>query len=143
MRRIDRATAAATACALIALAATAVASAGRSTSTHTLRVELKEMSVAVSAKSVAAGKVTFEVKNLGAVDHELVIMRSPASGKLKLSHFKVDEATLVAEVHDVAPGKTGRGTFALKPGKYFLICNIVGHYQLGMAAALNVVSAGG
>jgi uncharacterized cupredoxin-like copper-binding protein len=120
----------------------ATAAAGRSQSGSTLKVQLKEMSVTVSAATVPAGTVTFSVANTGNVDHEFLIMRVPTSGKLLLSHFRVSERTLVGEVHEIKPGKTGHGTFSLKPGKYFLICNIAGHYQLGMIAPLTVLRAG-
>jgi uncharacterized cupredoxin-like copper-binding protein len=143
MRHLEsRATAVATTCALLSLVVAAVATAGRGHEGSLLKVQLREMSVAVSAKSVDPGKVTFAVKNAGNVEHELVVMRSPASGKLQVSHFKVGEKTLVGEVEGIAPGKTGRGTFTLKPGKYFLICNIAGHYQLGMATELMVGKRG-
>jgi uncharacterized cupredoxin-like copper-binding protein len=143
MRRTDRVLAGAAASALVLLAAAAVATASRGDARPTLQVQLREMAIAVNAKSVPAGKVTFSVTNAGRVDHELVIMRAPASGRLRLAHFKAGEETSVGEVHEIAPGKTGRGTFTLKPGTYFLICNIAGHFQLGMVTELKVLRPAG
>jgi uncharacterized cupredoxin-like copper-binding protein len=143
MRGSNRVLAGAAASALVLLAAAAVATASRGDARPTLQVQLREMAIAVNARSVPAGKVTFSVTNAGRVDHELVIMRAPASGRLRLAHFKASEETSVGEVHEIAPGKTGRETFTLRPGTYFLICNIAGHFQLGMVTELKVLRPAG
>jgi uncharacterized cupredoxin-like copper-binding protein len=97
-----------------------------------------EMMVKSSTTHVSAGKVTFVVRNTGTVEHELVIVRWTGE-KLPIAKWKVDESTIkVGEVPELAPGKTGRVTLSLKPGTYLMICNIPGHYQLGMSRKLTV-----
>jgi uncharacterized cupredoxin-like copper-binding protein len=52
--------------------------------------------------------------------------------------FRMSEAGAVDEAEELEPGKSGRLTVELKPGRYLLVCNIVEHYQLGMSTALRV-----
>lgn len=100
-------------------------------------VTLKEMKIIPTRTSISSGRVTFVARNSGTVEHELVVIR--ADGRLPVRNFKAvepEEASVLGEVEDVAPGTTKRVTLTLKPGKYLLICNIVGHYQLGMSATI-------
>lgn len=100
-------------------------------------VTLKEMKIIPTRTSVPSGPVTFVARNSGTVEHELVVIR--ADRRLTVRNFKAvepEEAFVLGEVEDVAPGTTKRLTLTLKPGKYLLICNIVGHYQLGMSATM-------
>jgi uncharacterized cupredoxin-like copper-binding protein len=105
-----------------------------------VKVTEKEMVILASPKSVPEGKVTLTVTNRGTVEHELVVMRwngSPRS--VPVSHYKADEGKRVlGEVPELAPGKTGKVTLTLRSGKYVLICNVPGHYMLGMATPLTV-----
>jgi len=96
--------------------------------------------VLASAKSVPAGTITFGVRNVGSVEHEMVVIRRDA-GTLPVHAFRASEAGAVDEVEELAPGKSGRLTVELKPGRYLLVCNIVGHYQLGMSTVLKVVQS--
>jgi uncharacterized cupredoxin-like copper-binding protein len=58
---------------------------------------------------------------------------------LPVVKFKADEEGLViGEIEEFAPGKTGRITLNLKRGRYLLICNVVGHYMLGMTREFRV-----
>ena len=108
----------------------------KAVSGSTLSYTLKEMSIR-GQKTVASGPVTFVAKNTGTVAHELVVMRGTAA--LKVKSFKALEAgRFVGEVEGVEPGKSGKLTVSLKPGTYLLVCNIVGHYQLGMKTVLKV-----
>lgn len=103
---------------------------------NTLRYTLKEMAV-VGQTSVESGRVTLVAKNAGTVAHELVVMRGRSP--LSVKSFKAVEAgRWLGEVEEIEPGKTGSVTLTLKPGTYQLVCNIVGHYQLGMKTTLTV-----
>lgn len=107
----------------------------------TVNAKLREMTVGGVPAKVAAGRVTFVARNLGSVPHELVVVRRPSSGTLRVASFKAEEHGLaVGEVEEIEPGQSGRVTLTLKPGRYLLICNIVGHYQLGMQAELVATS---
>jgi uncharacterized cupredoxin-like copper-binding protein len=110
----------------------------------TIKVSLTDYKIAPSVASAAAGKITFETKNDGAVDHELVVIKTDlAPDKLpkRAGEPKVDEAAagqLIGEIEEFGPGKTESKAFDLAAGKYVLICNIAGHYELGMHAPFEV-----
>jgi uncharacterized cupredoxin-like copper-binding protein len=108
------------------------------------------MTVMVSPDGVAAGTVSFRVWNAGTVVHELVIMPMPPSGPGSRpvgSDGKVDEDGSLGEASRSCAAGTGEGiepgaqswvTLQLVPGTYELICNLAGHYAMGMYAALTV-----
>jgi plastocyanin len=68
-----------------------------------------------------AGPVAITLKNVGAIQHNLVIEGHPEFKKL-----------------DVAPGGSATGTFDAKPGTYVLFCDIAGHRPAGMESKLIV-----
>ncbi len=102
------------------------------------------MGIQVSAATVPAGDVTFNVSNSSKqMVHEMVI--SPVADPKKPLPYnkaenKVDEdaAGHLGEVADLAAGKKGSLTINLKPGTYLLYCNVSGHYVLGMWTLLTV-----
>jgi uncharacterized cupredoxin-like copper-binding protein len=112
------------------------------------------MTVATFQSSVKAGDVTFTVKNVGTVDHELVVLKTDTTfDKLPINNAgdppapvasggdKVSEDANIGETGDpnLKPGDTR--VFVIKkmvPGKYALVCNIARHYGLGMRAAFTV-----
>ena len=107
----------------------------------TVMVDEQEMTVTTSVKRVAPGKVTFIIRNSGSVEHELVVLRySGSPGSLPVRSFKAleDEEVVIGEAEDLGPGKSTRLTLNLRPGRYLLLCNVVGHYQLGMRTSLLV-----
>jgi uncharacterized cupredoxin-like copper-binding protein len=104
-------------------------------------VTFKEWSIGTSAPSVAAGAVTFVVKNNGKEEHEFILLKTDlAPDKLEVVNSKVDEDKFESpgEVEEVAPSKTKSGSFTLKPGHYLLICNLPTHYEQGMRAEFTV-----
>ncbi|MBI1802025.1 MAG: cupredoxin domain-containing protein [Chloroflexi bacterium] len=110
----------------------------------TVRVTEDEYTIKLSAASVPAGKVTFDVRNTGKLEHELVLLKTdlgPTALKMRAAESKVDEeagAANVGEIEDIADGASKSETFTLKPGKYVLVCNVVDHYKAGMAVAFEV-----
>ena len=44
----------------------------------------------------------------------------------------------IAEIEEMAPGKTGAVTLDLPPGRYAMFCNVPGHYAAGMYGRLKV-----
>lgn len=118
----------------------------------TVTVELNEWKIVPDATSASAGEVTFVADNKGEDKHELVLLKTDlAIDKLPLdANGDVNEeaqgVTVVAEVEDVEPGKTGEFTAKLEPGNYVLICNLAEpegdmiehHYALGMRSAFKV-----
>jgi uncharacterized cupredoxin-like copper-binding protein len=102
------------------------------------------MAIKLDTAEVAAGKMTFDVKNDSKETlHELVV--SPVKDKDAVLPFdeaenKVDEEKSgdLGEVSELEPGKSGSLTLDLKPGLYVLFCNVPGHYSAGMWVMLTV-----
>jgi uncharacterized cupredoxin-like copper-binding protein len=109
------------------------------------------------ATTASAGDVTFVVKNLGTIEHEMVLLKTDTPfDKIPIADSgdppvpvtsgadKIDEADNVAETGDpnLQPGDTRTFTAAgLTPGHYVLVCNIAKHYGLGMRAAITVTGS--
>ncbi|MEP7035102.1 MAG: hypothetical protein ABI662_01175 [Dermatophilaceae bacterium] len=101
--------------------------------------------------TVPHGNVSFVVANAGAVRHEMVILPLTGSQTVGTRPFggdaKVDEAGSLGEAsksggegsgEGIEPGASGRLTVTLAPGRYELICNLMGHYVSGMYRQLTV-----
>jgi uncharacterized cupredoxin-like copper-binding protein len=58
--------------------------------------------------------------------------------QLPTADAKAKEDGLVKQVKSLPVGKVSVVSADLAAGKYVVICNIAGHYQLGMRAALTV-----
>ena len=114
-------------------------------------VTLDEFSVAAEPASVAAGAVTFDVRNDGEEPHELVVVRAASTSELTVVEGRVDEDALpagafIGEVEAFAAGETCEGTFDLAAGTYVLFCNIAetedghleSHFEEGMATTFEV-----
>jgi uncharacterized cupredoxin-like copper-binding protein len=88
---------------------------------------------------IAAGHVTFAVKNDGPDQHELIVVRlSDRPLPMRRDGITIDEEKLgAAEVGSLEPGPPGserRLSLDLKPGRYRVFCNMYGHYMSGMSA---------
>ena len=117
----------------------AAVSASSAVAATTVKVSLKEFKVVLSTKTAKAGPVTFQVKNVGKIDHELVVVKTgAAAGKLPVKGGKANEKGSVGEVAVLKPGKGGALTRKLAKGKYVLLCNLAGHYQAGQFASFTV-----
>lgn len=106
-----------------------------------ISVELKEYALVPSASSVTSGQVAFEARNTGSIPHELVVLKTDlAPDALPVQEGKVDEEApgveAIGEIEEFEGGKTMSASFDLEPGTYVLICNVAGHYGLGMRASL-------
>jgi uncharacterized cupredoxin-like copper-binding protein len=99
----------------------------------------------LSVATVPAGKVTFEVANVSKneEEHEFLIAKTdlaPDQLPMTQAGARVDESKLsgLEELGDLEPGKSGKLTLDLTPGKYLLFCNEEGHFAAGMYAYLTV-----
>jgi uncharacterized cupredoxin-like copper-binding protein len=95
-------------------------------------VSLSEMDLIVSAANAPAGEVTFEIRNVGGLPHELVVISTDEdAAELPVQDVKVVEEGLdvVARSDHIAPGEEATLTASLEPGHYVLICNFSGHYE--------------
>jgi iron uptake system component EfeO len=86
-------------------------------------VEASEFKFDPSTITVAAGEVTFSVKNVGALEHEFEI-------------FEGDR--VIDEVEGLVPGLTKNLTVTLEAGAYTYVCKLAGHEEQGMTGTLTV-----
>jgi uncharacterized cupredoxin-like copper-binding protein len=93
------------------------------------------MWIALSRSATAAdGKVAFNVKNVGQIVHEFVVIKTDKRANGLGTGQRVPEDGNVGETGDVQAGASKSLSLKLKPGHYALICNIPGHYAAGMHA---------
>jgi uncharacterized cupredoxin-like copper-binding protein len=114
---------------------------GAPTDGSEVAVVLTEWAVEPSPASVPAGEVTFVATNEGTILHELVIIRgdlAPDGLPVEEGQVPEDQIDLIAEIEEFAAGETESLTVNLDAGNYILICNIVGHYQLGMRSSFTI-----
>lgn len=97
-------------------------------------ITMGDMWIKATTPSVKAGKVTFAVKNDGAVMHGLAIVKAPA----KVDGGMLDESTFLASGDHLAAGASGTVTADLKPGAYELVCHLPGHYAAGQKLPFTV-----
>jgi len=103
-------------------------------------VTLKDYRVELSVSTVKAGSVKFGVKNAGGMEHSFELIKTdvPFDKLQTTADAKAKEDGLVKQIKSIAVGKVSVITARLEAGKYVIICNVAGHYQLGMRAALTV-----
>jgi len=107
-------------------------------------VTVSDFKVGLVQHNLPAGKVTFTVIGAGPSTHELVLFRSdldPTKLPINAEGTEVDEegqGVQHVEVEDVKAGTTKQLTVDLTPGRYVLLCNLAGHYKLGMETGLTV-----
>jgi uncharacterized cupredoxin-like copper-binding protein len=105
----------------------------------------KDFEISLTSTSAPAGKITFAVSNDGPSTHEFVVFDTDlAADQLPTdSEGDVDEegdgVTHVDEIEDIAAGTSDNVLDVdLEAGSYVLICNLPGHYNLGMRTAFTV-----
>jgi uncharacterized cupredoxin-like copper-binding protein len=104
-----------------------------------------DFTLRLSISHVAAGPYALVADNNGPSAHELVVFRtSLALDKLPLDSAGdiIEDSPQLVKVADsgtnVAPGQSRTLYTVLTPGTYAFVCNLPGHYRLGMRAALVV-----
>jgi uncharacterized cupredoxin-like copper-binding protein len=95
--------------------------------------------ITLSTNTVASGDVSVVVSNQGSLVHEFEVF-SGSNPDLPVSNGVADTSgmTLIDEVEDITPGANPTLGLDLAPGDYVIICNLPGHYQMGMVATLTV-----
>jgi len=103
-------------------------------------VHMKDYKVELSVTTVKPGTVKFGVRNEGGVEHSFELIKTDlAFDKLPTTaDAKAKEDGLVKQVKSIPVGKVSVVTADLAAGNYLIICNVAGHYQLGMRVALAV-----
>ncbi len=127
--------------ALAVLTASCAGQAENAPSDSQVVAELTDSKITVSVPSVKAGKVKIGIRNLGSMLHSFEVLKTDVpQDKLPVdgATAKASEVGKVGGVDNIAVGKSAAVTLDLTPGKYVLICNVAGHYQLGMHTAFTV-----
>ena len=123
----------------VALVPGPAAPADSATSASVVSVELSEWKLAPGRVSVRPGRVSFVVRNAGTMAHEFLVVRSDRHHhQLKVNGGKAVETGRLGRIPQIAPEESKRLTLKVTPGKYVLLCNMLGHYQAGQYASLRV-----
>jgi uncharacterized cupredoxin-like copper-binding protein len=102
-------------------------------------VHMQDYRVILSVATVKAGTVRFGVKNEGGMEHSFDLIKTDLPfDQLPTADAQAKEDGLVKQVKSLPVGKVSVVSADLVAGKYVIICNVAGHYQLGMRAALTV-----
>ena len=107
----------------------------------TIPVTLSEYKVSLPTTTVTAGVKTLQITNAGTMQHELLVFHPDAS--IDPSNLPVgadgnisEDAPGINKVSDgdnIGSGKSQTRQIDLtKPGTYVFVCNLPGHYKLGM-----------
>ncbi len=104
---------------------------------------LAHMRMVLDHDTLKPGRVTIQATNESkGLVHEVVVVRDSGGKELPYDAKKsvVIEKRIqrLGEISDLAPGKSGKLTLTLKPGRYLLICNQPGHFKDGMSAKVTV-----
>jgi len=127
--------------ALALLVATCANPAAEAPTGSQVVAELADSKITVNVQSVKAGTIKIGVRNLGTMEHSFVVLKTDLlQDKLPVdgASAKAKEDGKVGEIPSIPAGKSAAVTVELTPGKYVFICNIAGHYQLGMHTGFTV-----
>ena len=123
----------------MAAALVAVGPVGASGTKTLVAVRLKEFKVLPAPLTAKRGAVAFAVKNVGKIDHELVVLKTNvAPSKLPVKKGKAVETGRVGRVGPIKRGASRTLTLTLTAGKYVLLCNLPGHYVAGQRIGFRV-----
>jgi uncharacterized cupredoxin-like copper-binding protein len=103
--------------------------------------EMADYKIAVNLPSVKAGTIKIGVRNLGTMEHSFEVLKTdlpPDKLPVDGASAKAKEDGKLGEIKSIAAGKSASVTVDLTPGKYVFICNVAGHYQLGMHTGFTV-----
>lgn len=96
------------------------------------------MGITVDSNDIHAGEVTLvAINDSKFLIHEMLIAPvrstySPLPYDNVNKRVDEDAAHSLGEVSELDPGQTGALRITLKPGTYILLCNVPGHYAMGM-----------
>lgn len=128
--------------ALVAVACSSSSQGGSAPAGSQVDVKVRDFHIN-APKSIAAGNVTFRVRNLGPDTHELMLVGDDGRDlPLRADDLTVDEDAIeprtLSTLEDDHPGTHRVWKVHLAPGSYELVCNMSGHYLGGMHAKLVV-----
>lgn len=107
-----------------------------------------DFSLKPKISTIAAGDITFKVRNRGGFEHELVVFKVdkasdiPSKPSGEADEEAVPESAHMGEVEHVKPGATKTWKVKLGAGRYVLFCNLIdgskAHFHEGMHAEFTV-----
>ena len=104
-------------------------------------VDMKEYAITLSVATIKAGTIKFGIRNNGTMVHDFDVYKTD----LPLDKLPVDGGSakvkmdgLVKQMINIAANRSTTLSADLATGRYVIICNVAGHYQLGMRAELQV-----
>src|SRR5438552_11280254 len=103
--------------------------------------ELADYKITVNVPSVKAGTIKIGARNLGTMEHSFQVLKTdlpPDKIPVDGASAKAKEDGKIGEIASIPAGKSAAVTVELTPGKYVFICNVAGHYQLGMHTGFTV-----
>jgi uncharacterized cupredoxin-like copper-binding protein len=103
--------------------------------------EMADYKITVNLPSMKAGTIKIGVRNLGTMEHSFEVLKTDLpQDKLPVdgASAKAKEDGKVGEIKSIPAGKSASVTVDLTPGRYVFICNVAGHYQLGMHTGFTV-----
>ena len=127
--------------ALALLVAACSASAENAPADSQVVVEMTDYKVTVNVPSVKAGRIKIGVRNLATMEHSFEVLKTDLPHDkipTDLASAKAKEDGKVGGIASIPAGKSAAVTIDLTPGNYVLICNVAGHYQLGMHIGFTV-----
>jgi hypothetical protein len=126
------------ACCILAVAVVSTPAWGQSTPAATIRADVGEWSVVPSVGLVRAGQVRINVRNVGAVTHQIVLVKTDSFDQyLQLREDRAVVRPLAKPVL-VRPGGTSSFVVSLSRGSYLLLDNLPSRYQKGTSVAFSV-----
>lgn len=133
--------------AALLLATTAIAACALTTSGATpIQVALHEDAIDLDNDTVSSGPISLEIRNEGALVHEVEVFADATSGQILPVSNSVADTTgliLVDEVENILPDSRASLVLDLSPGTYLVICNLPLHYETGMSTFLTVEDPAG
>jgi uncharacterized cupredoxin-like copper-binding protein len=109
--------------------------------TPNVYVEMSDFKIVPDHPAVAAGHVVFGIRNHSSMQHEIKVIKTdlaPDALPMDQGAAKAKEDGKVGELLNISGGASRKLVLELAPGTYVLICNVAGHYQLGMRVGLEV-----
>ena len=134
------------ACALVAILLVAAGCGGQSSSAavqgSVVHVTERDFQISLQPAVTAAGVVSLVDHNKGPDTHELIVVRADGKLPLRSDDITVNEESLkprtLGQLPGLSPGTTSTLRLHLRPGRYEVFCNMLGHYEGGMHAELIV-----
>ena len=107
----------------------------------TIDVTITDSSLDLGSDSISAGKVTFDATNDGQMTHEFEVFQAdvdPADLPIENNVANTEGMTLMGEAEDIVPGSTRSLPLDLAAGSYIIMCNLPGHFAMGLHSTLTV-----